>query len=137
MLVHSFIKDGVHHNRPQSVLARFDNNQLPPTIENLLEHPKSSLAIDEMGDRRESGRRDWDRENDSLSQNTDKTTLTKIKPSSTKYQSVLEYNDVKIDRTGLKMSTAVRKLVETSILKQRTSPPLSQDLLNSTVTSMN
>ena len=123
-------------NRPQSMPAKFDNNRFPPTLKGLVGEPKSPGPIDEMGDYRDVYRRDKNRGDDSFSQSTKNTTLTKIKPSSTKYKSVLEYNGVYIDRTGNKMSDAVRGMVNTDILKKRTSPPLPPELLNHTVTSM-
>ena len=76
-------------------------------------------------------------EKDTSSQTTGKSNITTIKPSSSKYRSVLEYNHVEIDSTGLKMSPGIQELVQANILKGRSSPPLSQNVLNNTVTSMN
>lgn len=52
-----------------------------------------------------------------VSQSSTKTSLTKIKPSSSQYGDVLEYNDVYIDRTGFKMSDNVRTFVNDTIRK--------------------
>ncbi|KAI4156526.1 MAG: hypothetical protein LQ340_000195 [Diploschistes diacapsis] len=119
--------------RSRSVPANFNDNQIPPTVQDLRGHSKSLLAIDEMGDhgRRERG------DDDSFSQRTNKSTITRIKPASARYRTtVLEGNDVVIDAMGSQMLPAVKDLLNTTILKKRTSPPLSQDMVDSTVTSM-
>ena len=113
----------------------FDDNQDPSAIEDLIGTPKFPLTVGEMGDRRDSNRST--RDDDSFSQRTCKSSVTQIKPTSTKYRSVLEYNYVEIDPTGCKVSKEVRDLLDTHILRKRSSPPLSQDLLKSTGVSMN
>ena len=124
--------------RPQSVPAKFNDDQVPLTVEDLRGYPKSPLPIDEMGDRQVWDRRDKGRgDDDSSSQRTGKSTITRVKPTSSRYRSVLEGNDVRIDPTGEKISEAVRDLLNTDILKTRISPPLSQNQLMSTMRSMN
>ena len=120
--------------RSQSLPPDFNNNPYPRAIEDF-EESKSFLVINEMGDRQDYDR--FKRDNDSLSQFTGKTSITKIKPSSTRYRGVLEYNNIEIDPTGSKISQEVRSLLDTDILKKRTSPPLSQDELKDTMESMN
>lgn len=122
-------------SRSQSVPLDFNDNQDPPAIEDFIEISKSPSAFDEMGDHRDENR--YRRDDDSLSQRSGKSSITKIKPTSTRYRSILEYNNVQIDPTGSKISKEVRSLLDTDILKKRTSPPLSQDLLKSTGESMN
>ena len=121
--------------RSQSVPPGFNDNQHPPAIGDLLEESKSFLAISGMGDPRDYDR--FKRDSDSFSQNTGKSSITKIKPISSKYRDVLEYNNIEIDPTGSQISQEVRSLLDTDILKKRTSPPLSQDQLKGTMESMN
>ena len=111
--------------------AKFNDNAVPPAIEDFFEYPKLRLAIDEMGDRRDKSGEI------SFSQGIGKTTITIIKATGSKYRDILEHNNVEIDFTGNKISKTVRDLLSTDILKARTLPPLSQDLLNSATTSMN
>lgn len=118
-----------------SVPSEFNNNQHPPATEDALGEWESFLAFNKMGDRQDFNR--FKRDSDSSSQYTGKTSITKIKPISTKYRGVLEYNNVEIDPTGSKISQEVRSLLDTDILKKRTSPPLSQDQLKGTMESMN
>lgn len=122
-------------SRSQSLRLEFDDNQDPPAIEDLIGTPTSLLTIDEIGDRQDKNRSR--RDDDSFSQRTCKSSITKIKPISTNYRSVLEYNDVEIDPTGNKISKEIRSLLDTHILKKRTSPPLSHDVLKITGESMN
>ena len=110
--------------RSQSMPLEFNDNQDPPAIEDLT----GTLAIDEIADRRDE---------DSFSQRTGQSSITKIISTSTRYRSILEYNNVEIDPTGSKISKEVRSLLDTDILKRRTSPPLSQDILKSTRESLN
>jgi hypothetical protein len=123
-------------SRPQSLPAKLNDNQDLPTKEDLRGYPKSTPAIDEMGDRRGSDRRDRG-DDGSFSQRTARTTVSKVKSSDPQYRSTLQYNNVKNDLTGLKVSPAVRTLMDTNILKTRTSPPLSDDRLIHTMTSIN
>lgn len=46
------------YDRASSAPAKFDNNELLPTIEDLVEEPKPPVPIDERGDRRDADRRD-------------------------------------------------------------------------------
>ena len=120
-------------SRPQSVPAKFNNSEVPPAAEDLRGYPNSPLAIDEMGDRRDCDRR---RDDDSCSQRTSRTTATRVKTTSSKYRSVLEGNDVVIDSKGSKISPVVRQFLDQEILKRRTSPPLSYEAMDNTMTSM-
>ncbi|KAI4157092.1 MAG: hypothetical protein LQ342_008530 [Letrouitia transgressa] len=120
-------------SRPRSVPAKFSENEVPLTAEDLRRYPKSRWAIDEMGDLRDYNCR---RDDDSSSQRTSKTTVMRVKTTSLKYRSVLEGNDVVIDSKGSKISPAVRQLLDREILKKRTSPPLSYEAVDSTMTSM-
>lgn len=122
-------------SRSQSVPPEFDDNQAPSAVEDLLGTLKSPSAIDESGDHRNYDLSRCD--NDSSSQPTDKSSITKIKTTSIRYRSVLEFNNVEIDPTGSKISQEVRNLLETDILKKRASPPLPQDLHESTGESIN
>ncbi|KAL9124218.1 MAG: hypothetical protein Q9217_006429 [Psora testacea] len=120
-------------SRPRSVPAKFNENEVPPTAEDLRRYSKSRWAIDEMGDRRDCDRH---RDDDSFSQRTSKTTATRVITTSSKYRSVLEGNDVVIDSKGSKISPAVRQFLDQEILKKRTSPPLLYEAVDSTMTSM-
>ena len=110
----------------------FDDHQDPPPYEDFIRTPKSPSAVDEMGD--EAGDRG---DEDNISQPSGRSSITKIKPTSIRYRSILEYNHVQIDAIGSKISNEVRTLLDTDILKARTSPPLSQELLKNTGDSMN
>ena len=124
--------------RPPTVPAKFNANLVPLTVEDVRGSPKSPLAIDEMGDRRACDRRDKGRgDDDNSSLRTSRSTITRVKRTSSRYRSVLEGNDVRIDPTGEKISEDVRGLLNTDILKKRTSPPLSQQQLMNTMRSMN
>lgn len=122
-------------SRSQSLPLELDDNQDHPAVEEPIGTLKSLLAIDEIGHRRDDDRST--RDDNSFSQRTTEISNTEIKLTSTRYRSVLEYNNVEIDPTGSKISKEVRSLLDTYILKKRTSPPLSQDLLKSTGESMN
>lgn len=120
-------------SRPRSVPAKFNHNEVLSTAEDFRRYSKSRWVIDEMGDRRDRDRR---RDDDSSSQRTSKTTATRIKTTSSKYRSILEGNDVVIDSKGSKISPAVRQFLDQEILKERTSPPLSYEAVDNTMTSM-
>lgn len=131
----SYSKAPTEDFRSQSVPPEFNNSQYPPAIEDFLGESKSFLAFDKMGVRQDLNRPK--RDCDSSSQYTGKSSITKINPINTKYRGVLEYNNVEIDPAGSKISQEVRSLLDTDILKKRTSPPLSQDQLKDTMESMN
>ena len=118
-------------SRPLSAPATFDNAKISGSLEIV---PASAGFLADMDDMDSIQSKN---DKDTASQTTNKSNVTTIKPSSSKYRSVLEYNHVEIDPTGLKMSPDIKDLVDKHILKQRSSPPLSQDILNNTVTSMN
>lgn len=106
--------------RAQSLPPRFDNTRIPATIYDFTEEPKSSKRINEMASERASS----------------SSSKVKIKPSDPTYQSVLKHNGVRMDRTGLDMDSDIRKMVKKEILKNRSTPPLSQEELNDTARTM-
>ena len=123
-------------SRSRSVPAELNDDQIRPTATNLREHLESLVAIDEMGDRRACNRQENRRDDDNDTQRTGKSTITRVKSISSKYRAVLEGNDVVIDARGNKISPTIRQFLDQEILKTRTSPPLSYEAVESTMTSM-
>lgn len=145
------------HPQSQSVPPEFHANLQPPTVEDLLgrpkcddsqafravedlERPESRSAINEMGDRRDnrSNRSNLSRrDNDSFSQFTNEGKIPRGNVESRDYRNILEHNGVRMDLTGDYISPTVQSLLDSQILKKRTSPPLPQNILRSTRMDMN
>ena len=114
-------------NRPRSLPPKLDNIKIPRTINYVDEEPQSPVSIDKMS---------RDRQKESFDQSSSKSSIIRIRPSDFTYESVLKYNYVHIDKTGLDMSEDIKEMVKGQILKKRESPPLPKDVLNNAARSM-
>ena len=114
-------------NRPQSLPPKLNRIKIPQNPHCVDEEPQSPISIDKMP---------RDQQKESSDQGSSRSSITRIKPSDSTYQSVLKYNYVHMDKTGLDMSDDIKEMVKGEILKKRESPPLSKDALNTAARSM-
>ena len=121
--------------RAQSVPARFNDDRVPPTAEDLRGYAKLPLPIDHMGSRRACDR-ETNEDDDDSSQRTTKTTATKISIAGPQYRSSLPYNSMQHDTMGLKMPPTLKGMMDEQILASRTSPPLPLDRAIQTMKSI-
>lgn len=114
-------------NRPKSLPLKLDSIKIPRTTHCVDEKPQSPVSIGTMSP---------DQQKESTDRGSSKSSITRIKSSDPKYQSVLKYNSVHMDKTGLDMSDDIKVMIKGEILKKRGSPPLSKDVLNDTAKTM-
>lgn len=113
--------------RPQSLPPKLDSIMTAQVTHNVDEESQSLVLPNEI--LREHRK-------DISERSSTRPPITKIKTSDPAYRSVLAYNYVHMDKTGLDMPDDVKKVVQKEILKGRESPPLSQDALNDAARSM-
>lgn len=119
--------------RSQSVPLKFNTNLPLPSVETLLgistyDDNQALGAVQDL----ERSPSPWT----AMGESTSEGKIPRGNAESRDYRTILEHNGIRMDPTGDYISPTVQSLLDTEILKKRTSTPLSEEILRSTRRNM-